>query len=338
MKVTIKDVAKKAGVATSTVSRTLKDSSSISEITKNKVRKAMEELGYVPNVQAQTLALKASRNIGLILPPSKDNSHQKQPFFMDIISEISQALNELQYTAALVSGKSEEELLNRVDRMYKQSLVDGFIVLYSLEGDMVVDYLWEQKIPFVMVGKPFNNSLAIRYVDNDNIAVAKTAVETLQKYGHQRIAFVCPNLQELVYRERYSGYKLGLEQAGLDCNLICCLEDPFSVEKFISKLTTKEITAIVAGDDVVAIKLMPFLANNGLDVGNDLSLIGINNSIFATLFHPYLTTIDIHVNDLGKQSAKLIVEVLKDNALPATSYIISHEVVIRETVTKIKRS
>lgn len=332
MAVTIKDVAKKAGVATSTVSRTLKNQPNISEATKAKVRKAMKELGYVPNVAAQNLANRSTQTIGLILPPDFHQNRVQQPFFMDVISEISQYLNTQQYTASLVCDSDFDALLSLVKQMYQQRRVDGFIVLYSVEKDPVTQYLLSEDVPFVMLGMPDIDENKIRYVDNDNVSVGRTATRFLLERGHKRFAYVGRSAKELVYQERYNGYLLEMQRAGLSQQGFFDIEQATSYDQFAQYLKEEEPTALFVADDVLAIKLLPWLAQYGYKVGENFSLISVNNSVFSTLFHPYLTTVDIHVTELALQSAQLMVQLLKDHQLPLTKYIIPHDVIIRETV------
>lgn len=332
MAVTIKDVAKRAGVAASTVSRTLKDNPNISEATKEKVRKAMKELGYVPNVAAQNLATKYTKNIGLVLPPSLNEQRIQHPFFMDAISEISQCLNEKEYTASIAFDRTIEGLLDNVKMMYQQRRVDGFIILYSLEDDPVSSFLLENNVPFVMLGAPENNDNAIRYVDNDNVSVGRTATRYLIDKGHQEIMFVGRTPKEMVYQERYNGYLLEMQRSNYQVRPFYNIEDNQSIASFMEALEEKALTAIVASDDVLAVKLIPFLKQYGYHVGENFSVISVNNSVFSTLYHPYLTTVDIHLSSLARQSAQLIIDVLKENDLPLTKYIIPHDIVVRETV------
>lgn len=335
MAVTIKDVAKLAGVATSTVSRTLKDQPNISEATKNKVRKAMAELGYVPNVAAQNLANQSTQTIGLILPPNFHQNRIQHPFFMDVVSEISQSLNQDQYTASIVCDKDFESLSELVKQMHQQRRVDGFIVLYSVENDPVTRYLLEEDIPFVMLGMPDIDDNQIRYVDNDNVSVGRTATRFLLERGHRRFAFVGRSQKELVYQERYNGYLLEMQRNSLDYQGFFNIDEAECLDELIQYLETENPTALFVGDDVLAIKLLPWLAQYGYRVGDNFSLMSVNNSVFSTLFHPYLTTVDIHVKELSVQSAQLMVQLLKDQTLPLTKYIIPHEVIVRETVMRI---
>lgn len=335
MKVTIKDVAKKAGVATSTVSRSLQDHKSISEATKLKVRKAAKELGYVPNAAAQNLSSRSTKNIGIILPQALKEQKIQHPFFMNIIEEISYALTSYQYTATITAGETVEDLLANVKMMTQQKRVDGFLMLYAMEDDPVVHYLSDNDIPFVVVGHPKDADNHIRYVDNDNIAVGRTATKVLIDNGHSQIVFVSRNKKEVVHNERYDGYQLEMNKHNLDYMNLICTDDPYDMEVLVDLLENKKITGIVACDDMHAIKLIPLLLDFGYEVGKDISLVGINNSLFATLFHPYLTTVDINVDYLARESAKLIVELLNNKDLLLVKHIIPHEIIIRETVAKL---
>ncbi|MDY5974355.1 LacI family DNA-binding transcriptional regulator, partial [Streptococcus hyovaginalis] len=150
--VTIKDVAEKAGVNPSTVSRVLKDNRSISQKTKEKVRKAMSELGYVPNVAAQMLASGLTHNIGLVFPPLATPDRLSEPFFMRILSTITHEAKVNHFTISIATGTSLEELLEQVTLMHQQKRVDGFIILYSDQEDPIKTYLLQNNIPFVIVG------------------------------------------------------------------------------------------------------------------------------------------------------------------------------------------
>ena len=120
MAVTIKDVAALAGVSPSTVSRTCKNNPSISEETKERVRKAMAELGYEPNFQASNLAAQISRSIGIILPPSPKETYENS-FYLEAIRGISHYCNAHQYISTIVTGQNEEEILTAVRSMSRHS-------------------------------------------------------------------------------------------------------------------------------------------------------------------------------------------------------------------------
>ncbi len=151
MAVTIKDVAALAGVSPSTVSRTCKNNPSISEETKERVRKAMAELGYEPNFQASNLASQNSRTIGIILPASAKEVYENS-FYLEAIQGISHYCNGRQYMTTIVTGQDEAEILDAVRSMSRSGKVDGFIILYSKKDDPVIDYLFNEGLLYILIG------------------------------------------------------------------------------------------------------------------------------------------------------------------------------------------
>ena len=167
MAVTIKDVAALAGVSPSTVSRTCKNNPSISEETKERVRKAMAELGYEPNFQASNLASQNSRTIGIILPASAKEVYENS-FYLEAIQGISHYCNGRQYMTKIVPGQDEAEILDAVRYMSRSGKVDGFIVLYSKKEDPVIDYLFNEGLLYILIGKATQYTNQTIYIDNDN--------------------------------------------------------------------------------------------------------------------------------------------------------------------------
>ena len=211
MPVTIKDVAALAGVSPSTVSRTCKDHPSISRQTKEKVRQAMAKLGYEPNFQASSLATQNSRTVGIILPPSEWEAYQN-PFYLEMIRGISQYCNQKQYINTVITGQNEDEILQAIKTMARTGLAEGFIVLYSREQDPVLDYLYEEGLLYVLIGKACRNVNQTIYVDNDNVLAGREAADYLFGLGHRRIAYLSGDHSLLFNKDRKSGYLLSLAE------------------------------------------------------------------------------------------------------------------------------
>ena len=177
MAVTIKDVAKLADVAPSTVSRVIANNSRISEATKRKVKKAMEQLGYHPNQNARSLASQSTQTIGLVMPSSGDVVFQN-PFFPSILQGISEGAREKKYALQMTTGKLEKETLEAVINMVQGKRVDGMILLNSKVEDKVISYLRERDFPFVVIGKPSKDAEEITHVDNDNVRAIEKLLNT----------------------------------------------------------------------------------------------------------------------------------------------------------------
>lgn len=339
MNITIKDVAKLAGVSPSTVSRTCNNSSSISEATKEKVKKAMEELGYEPNFQASNLASKNSKTIGVILPVSENSVYQNS-FFLEVIHGIAQVCNNFQYINTLISGNSEKEILSIIKSMIKSGKVDGFIILYSKRNDIVTEYLYENNLPYILIGKACSHINKTIYIDNDNILAAKDATNYLINLGHKNIGFVTSDDEQIFSQDRKAGYIAGLLENNLEYTPEFSLKINFNNEKEINEikqifLRNKKPTAIIASDDIVAVSLEKILNDVNIKVPNDLSIISFNNSLLSRFTSPQLTSIDINTHALGTEAATKIINHIEKPNLMANKIIVPHEIIERESCKKV---
>lgn len=336
MSVTIKDVAKEVGVAPSTVSRTLKDHPSISNETKEKVRKAMVKLGYVPNVSAQNLANKYVNTIGVILPETSSKERKSNPFYLEMITAMNEEASHQKVTIAIASGETQQELLENVQLMYRQKRVDGFILMYSEEDDLVLDYLVANKVPFTIIGQPYKYHNEASSVDNDNQLLGWSATQYLVENGHEKIAFVTNNTNENFFKERYFGYEKYLKENGLDYYQAMPLVTPENYAEFESFMIEEKPSACIAIDDMFALRLIQMMNLLGYQVPDDISVISFNNSIFTSLIHPYITSIDVNISELGKTAVTEFLAQLKEDNNLKKRVIIPHTLIENESVIKFK--
>ena len=296
MAVTIKDVAALAGVSPSTVSRTCKNNPSISEETKERVRKAMAELGYEPNFQASNLAAQISRSIGIILPPSPKETFENS-FYLEAIRGISHYCNAHQYISTIVTGQNEEEILTAVRSMSRSGKVDGFIVLYSRVNDPVIDFLFSEGLLYILIGKPAQYTNHTIYIDNDNLLAGQEATEYLYALGHRKIAYLGVDNSLVFSADRKTGYMAALLNLALSLERICM--------------------------------------EAGISIPEDLSILSFNNSLFARLTSPQLTSIDINSGQLGMEAATQMISHIENPNLPATKIIVPHHLIERDSCRRI---
>lgn len=337
MSITVKDVAKKAGVATSTVSRVINNHPSISEDTKRKVRKIMHEMGYVPNLAARNLGKQISSAIGIILPPLDSKERIGNPFYLETIEAINEEARQYQMTVAVASARDFTTLLKNVERMHRQKQVDGFILTYSDEKDPIIAYLIREKVPFALIGHPYKNEESIVFVDNDNQLLGKQATEFLIAQGHENILFATNTIHENLYFERFFGYQKALMMAQLPFFPAVTFESPEDYIAFEQIIKDSQATAIVVIDDLFAIRIIQLANMFGYQVPEDLSVISFNNSIFSTLTHPYLTSMDIDVGSLGKIATQRLMAQLNNEESSAVQVMIPHKLVKRETVVPLEK-
>ena len=339
MAVTIKDVAALAGVSPSTVSRTCKNNPSISEETKERVRKAMAELGYEPNFQASNLASQNSRTIGIILPASAKEVYENS-FYLEAIQGISHYCNGRQYMTTIVTGQDEAEILDAVRSMSRSGKVDGFIILYSKKDDPVIDYLFNEGLLYILIGKATQYTNQTIYIDNDNLLAGREAAEYLYQLGHRRIAYLGSDSSLMFSADRKAGYQLALASHQLPVRPEYCVEvknvSENNEEAIRGLLMQKDRpTAILVSDDILAVSLERVCLENHLAIPEDLSIISFNNSLFARLTSPQLTSIDIGAGQLGSEAASQIINHIENPYLRATKIIVPHHLIDRDSCGKI---
>jgi len=339
MAVTIKDVAALAGVSPSTVSRTCKNNPSISEETKERVRKAMAELGYEPNFQASNLASQNSRTIGIILPASAKEVYENS-FYLEAIQGISHYCNGRQYMTTIVTGQDEAEILDAVRSMSRSGKVDGFIILYSKKDDPVIDYLFNEGLLYILIGKATQYTNQTIYIDNDNLLAGREAAEYLYQLGHRRIAYLGSDSSLMFSADRKAGYQLALASHQLPVRPEYCVEvknvSENNEEAIRGLLMQKDRpTAILVSDDILAVSLERVCLENHLAIPEDLSIISFNNSLFARLTSPQLTSIDIGAGQLGSEAASQIINHIENPNLLATKIIVPHHLIGRDSCCKI---
>lgn len=334
MSVTIIDVAKRAGVSPSTVSRVISGHPRISPATAAKVKEIMEDLGYHPNVMAKSLVSKTTNTIGIVLPRPAEELFQNL-FFPEVIRGIVTHSTRSAYDLMITTGISEREEIEAVTRLVKGRRVDGILLLHSRKEDPVVSFLREQGFPFVLVGRSedFPDTPS---VDTNNVQASYDATRHLISQGHKRIGFVSgpPNL--IVSRDRLEGYKQALQEAGLEARPEWIVEGEFLQESGYRAMSffmglPERPTALVVIDDVVAFGVLRGLNELGFKVPFDLSVVGFNNIPMAELSNPPLSSVDISIYQLGYTASQTLIRIIKGEPLHQTSLTIPHRLIVRES-------
>ena len=338
MAVTIKDVAALAGVSTSTVSRVCNNNPAISKDTADRVRKAMAELGYEVSSPAESIAPQPIKMIGIILPPSENDAFENN-FFLKAIRGISQICNQRQTASTIVTGKDYDELLQSVKTLHRSGRIDGFILLYSMKNDVVTDYLCENGILYVMVGKPQDPASTTPCIDNDNLLAGRDAADYLYNLGHRRIGFLGKSKDHLYAADRQAGWQLSMILHGLNPRPEDCIEmeHVYSDDGPLRQLLSREDrpTAFMVSDDLLGLVLERACAATGLSIPKDVSIIAFNNSLYSQLASPQLTTVAINAYQLGQEAAVQIISYLEDPNLRTTRIIVPHNIVERDSCARI---
>lgn len=307
MRTTIKDVAKRAGVSPSTVTRVIQNSSSISQQTKETVRQAMQELDYHPNLNARSLVSSYTQVIGLVLPEDSDVFYQN-PFFPQALRGISQVAADNGYAIQISTGKNEEQRMEAISQMVYGRRVDGLIFLYSMPDDPLVQLAIQHKFPFLILGKAASPFVSL--VDNDNIQACFEATSFFINKGYKNIGFVAGNKELVVSQDRYEGYKnalkahhLELDEAKVKFSSGFLLED--NSYKIMKKLTKQPLDAIITTDTIVAEGVRSYLKETGLDLPI-ISFDSVMPKIDITAY------VDINATELGRVSFTTLLQIIND--------------------------
>ncbi|WP_053982414.1 LacI family DNA-binding transcriptional regulator [Niameybacter massiliensis] len=331
MKVTIRDVAKEAGVAPSTVSRVLSNSERISEETKAKVREAIKKLNFKPNAIARSLANNKTQTLGIMLPNEIENSFSN-PFFIQVMQGISLYASQYHYYVMYAFAKDKKDELKYVKELTDNRRVDGIVILKAEVQDKTIAYLQEMKFPFVVIGHPEKLDETL-WVDNDNIDATYRVTEELIKCGHRTIGFVGANTEWAVSKDRYEGYKRALQAYGIDLNKRYIYHgkefNELTGEEAAKRLVElDELTAIITTDDLIAVGIKHYFDEVGID---SKELIGFNNTAIGAYQNPPLSSVDINAEKLGWYAGKLIIGQLEEKRQEQTHYIVETEFIKRKS-------
>lgn len=272
---TIKDIANKLGISPATVSRALNDFPEIKDATKAKVKAMAEELGYRPNKSAQKLVSGKSHSVGVILKYA--SAQTADPSLYEMMIGLSQYLAEKDLDLIFQVAVSEDEVSPYKRLLGKQS-VDGFIISAPTRNDPRIEYLQQQKVPFVVHGKGEYGEVDYAYYDIDNYAVGYDSTHLLQQLGHQKIALINGPDGLAFSRDRRRGYIAAMEEANnhFDENLITFgpVTESYAYQA-ASKLLDSSTppTAFVCANTPSASGVLSCLRDRNLSCPEDVSII-----------------------------------------------------------------
>ena len=333
LKININDIAKKANVSKMTVSRVLNNNGPVALKTRENIIKIMKELNYQPNLIARSLSSNKTMTIGVVIPKTEklflDN------YIAQILSGITDIALENNYRIMLVPVKSIEGDEGCYLNYARSKLFDGLILVKTKTDDKYLNKLADSGFPFVVVNYRKNNK-NINYVDSENINGAEKAVDFLISKGHRKIAFVMGSVNETNANDRISGYKKALNKNKIKFNENYVIYGDFNKEKAFSeskkllKLKTRP-TAIFCSDDYMAIGVIEQIKEQGLSIPKDIAVIGFDDIELCKYTIPTLTTVAQPLYEIGKSSAKVLLEIISKETKPPVRKMLKTELIIRES-------
>ena len=330
---TLEDIARKAGVSRSTVSRVINDHPNVRTSVRKHVLEVIQSTGYHPNAAARTLASQRSWTIGLILPLSV-SFFFTDPYYPHLTKGIAQACNQYDYTLAffLVSSKEDEEKM--FPRVSRHSLLDGVIVQSGHHGDQdIIGQLVDVNMPLVVVGRPLRSD-NVSYVDIDNVNAAYNAVTHLIRLGYQRIGTITGPEASAVGIDRKEGYRKALTERGRTIDEVLIIEGDFTEAGgyyAMQKMLPAKPDAVFAASDIMAIGAMRAVRDAGLRIPENVAFVGFDDLPIATLSDKQLTTIRQPVVPFGAKAVEILIDLIENGINPPRHIIMDTELVIRES-------
>jgi LacI family transcriptional regulator, galactose operon repressor len=325
---TLRDVARIAGVHPGTVSRALNPATEalVRAETVQRVRQVAEDLGYRPNPLARGLKTNRSFTIGVIVPDIQN------PLFPPIIRGIDDRLGEAGYTP-LIANTDNDPVRERVDfEAMRARAVDGFVTATARLDHELLDEFSDLGIPLVLVNRRVDDGTLPSATADDRAGV-RIAVEHLVALGHTRIAHLAGPQDLSTGRHRREGFQETMEAAGLDPSLVRigrAFTEPEGARLCEALLAgARDVTAIVAGNDLMALGCYDVFAARGIDCPGDVSVAGFNDMPFAGRFAPPLTTVRIPHYEIGVAAAQLLLDLLGADHDGPTEVVLPVELVVR---------
>ena len=327
---TLRDVARGAGVHPATASRALNPATRalVNKETANRVIEAARSLGYSPNPIARSLKTARSATVGLVLPDLTN------PLFPPIVRGIEDVLGPAGYSALIVNTDNDPHREEADVRSLLSRQVEGLIVATARLRHPLIDRLHAQGLPMVLVNRRMAGG-DVASVTADDAAGIGAAVRHLAELGHQRIAHLAGPLDTSTGRTLLAAFHQALREHDLpdDPALVrhCSYWSEAEGARAFRELLdgTAPFTAVIAGNDLVALGCYDVIAERGLSCPGRVSIVGYNDMPFIDKLSPPLTTMRVPHYDLGSEAAQMLLDTLRDPARRPRSVLLPVSLVVR---------
>jgi len=333
MPVTIKDIARAAGVSHTTVSRALKGNPAISSETTARIQQLAREMGYTPSAVAQSLLTNRTQTIGMVITTLAD------PFVAEVVQGVESVAQDAGYSVFLATSHDNPEQEMAVVETLHRRRVDAIIVTSSRVGSLYSSRLDQIKVPIVLINNQEEGEF-LHSISADDIQGAQLAVDHLISLGHRNIGYIGASNRPRSNRRRQSGYQTALNQAGIGLNPRLVLQLQPDVEADIDRgksglkqFLDNKVTAVFCYNDIIAIGLLMACRQQGVGVPDQLSIVGFDGIDSAQYVSPPLTTVRQPLLQLGQAAMQMTLALLdggdiQDDTLPC-------KLLIRESTAAI---
>lgn len=326
--VTLKDIAKIAGVSTNTVSRALNNKPDISDATKKKILKIAKELNYRKDFTASSLRKKESKIIGVILADSAN------PFYSEVLKGIESASKKFGYNIIFINSERNYKHEVSAINILLSRRIDGLLLSPVQEKVEDVKELIKLKIPLVIFARHFSH-LPVNEVRSDDIKAGYIATKHLIEKGAKRILVINGYLHKSPAMMRLEGYKKALKEHGISIDEELIMVGDIGMENGIEAVNhalKKNISfdGIFAYNDMLALGAIKALKDKGIKIPKDVKIVGCDDIMFSSLITPSLTTVRIQKYKIGYEAFKLLMKVLSGKK-QIEKKVLDVELIVRES-------
>ena len=309
MAVSIKDIARIAGVSHSTVSRALRNSPLIPAHTAERIQRIAKESGYLASAVARSLVTRRTYAIGVVVTSISD------PFNGEVVGGIEEVANRSGFSIILATSQADPDREMTVVRSFQERRVDGILIASSRVGALYVPLLSEFGIPIVLLNNQHPSEF-VHSVTVDNVDGALRATRHLIALGHKRVAYLGDRLGLQSDKERYEGYTTALGEAKLPVRRELVVQGdgkPQGAREAARELLAlpERPTAIFCYNDMSALGVLEHASERGLQVPRDLSIVGFDDLFFTPFLQPPLTSVRQPKRELGRRAMELLLMLLK---------------------------
>ncbi len=331
MKPTIRNVAQEAGVSISTVSKVIHQTGSISEQTRKKVLQAMSKLNYHPDIAAASLRGKRTKVIGLLIPDISN------PFYAEVARSIEDRSCELGFNVMMCNTDNDIEKEKTYLSLLASQRIDGLVVASAFRSTDLLEDMVEQGVPIALIASEIPK-LSIDTVTVDDYKGGYLATSYLLSLGHKKIAIIVENVRSNV--PRLEAFKDAMEEAELPILDGYIIHTEALIQKgyesALQLLSLQERpTAIFACNDLLAAGVIQAAKEMGLNIPDDLSVVGFDNTVLSTTTSPMLTTVAQPVKEMGLKVVDLLTKEMQAAKPYKERLLLSPELIIRQSTAPL---
>lgn len=333
MRVTMRDVAKAAGVSVSTVSKVVNDHYSISRETAQRVHAVMRELNYYPNARAQSFARGTTKTV-LLLAGMAPNTAFNNPHMFEIVAGLEEMLRKRGYRLVL-QGTDATSACGVAQEVISRQSVDAIAVHVGIMSHPLSALLTKTQFPHIVLGMP-NFDSQVCWIDNNNTYSGSMAAAYLTAQGYRNIAFIGGQYYDLGSTHRLEGVKQGLAGAGIRlAEQHIWLGESTRADGYRMTgelLEQKPLPdAILCANNYIALGCVDALRDHGLRIPQDMGIMTFDDYPFSRIVEPQLTVVDINVRAMGSQAAKLLLDIIRHPNMQVQTYVTTSSVIERQS-------